>query len=96
MTTRIRLALAAPILLSLAAVPAFGHATYIGYSGAPGSHGRCAASCHGGSGGSIEVSGFPAEYAPGDVYTVTVSHASGTSIHERPSMTRRKAPLCRR
>jgi hypothetical protein len=59
---------------------AFGHANYIGYSGAPGSLGKCAVDCHGTSGGTIVVSGFPAEYVPGQRYTIWVSHTGGASI----------------
>ena len=51
-----------------------------GYSGAPGSSGTCAISCHGSSGGSVTVTGFPAYYSPGQAYTVTIRHSSGTSI----------------
>jgi hypothetical protein len=60
----------------------FGHATYTGYSGAPGSHGTCASSCHGTTGGTIQISGFPSEYVPGQAYTITISHFSGTSIRQ--------------
>jgi hypothetical protein len=61
---------------------AYGHPYYIGYSGAPGSSGRCASSCHGSSGGTIEINGFPREYTPGQTYVVTVSHSSGSSIKQ--------------
>jgi hypothetical protein len=61
---------------------AFGHTTYTGYSGAPGSSGRCASSCHGASGGTIQVSGFPEQYAPGQSYVITVSHNGGNSIRQ--------------
>ena len=60
----------------------FGHATNIGYSGAPDSHGTCASSCHGTTGGTIQISGFPSEYVPGQTYTVTISHFSGSSIRQ--------------
>ena len=53
---------------------------YIGYSGAPGTHGSCAASCHGGSGGTIQVTGFPGSYVPNQAYTVTLSHNGGHAI----------------
>ena len=59
---------------------AYGHANYTGYSGAPGSDGRCASSCHGSSGGTIQVSGFPESYTAGEVYTLTVTHTAGTTI----------------
>lgn len=61
---------------SLSALP-----DYTGYSGAPGTGGTCAASCHGSSGGSIEVAGFPTAYAPGRSYVVSVVHAGGLSIN---------------
>ncbi len=56
------------------------HGTYTGYSGAPGTRGTCASSCHGSSGGSITITGFPATYTPGQVYLLTVKHASGSVI----------------
>jgi hypothetical protein len=70
-------------LLILSAVPAvWGHPDYIGYSGAPGSGGYCAASCHGTGGGTIELSGFPTVYVPEQVYTLTVSHRGGAPISQ--------------
>jgi hypothetical protein len=59
---------------------ALGHATYTGYSGAPGSQGVCAGTCHGSSGGTITVDGFPSAYSPGQAYVITVSHNGGSSI----------------
>jgi hypothetical protein len=61
---------------------ALGHATYTGYSGAPGSNGACASSCHGNPGGTIEISGFPESYSPGQEYEVTISHAGGNAIRQ--------------
>jgi hypothetical protein len=58
------------------------YTSYIGYSGAPGSSGYCASSCHGTGGGTVQVSGFPAEYVPGQQYTVTVSHSAGLTIKQ--------------
>jgi hypothetical protein len=75
-------ALLAALLLLFLGTRACAHASYTGYSGAPGSSGRCAASCHGSSGGSIQVSGFPTEYVPGDIYTLTISHSSGSTIRQ--------------
>ncbi len=46
-----------------------------GYSGAPGSKGTCASSCHGFPGGAITISGFPSTYTPGQVYTLKVAHS---------------------
>jgi hypothetical protein len=54
--------------------------TYTGYSGAPGSSGTCAGSCHGGSGGTIQVVGFPSAYEAGHSYVVSVVHRGGPSI----------------
>lgn len=72
------------VVLALAAISleAAAHATYTGYSGAPGSRGECANSCHGGSGGTIEVAGFPTEYTAGQNYSVTVSHSGGSMIKQ--------------
>jgi hypothetical protein len=61
---------------------AFSHTNYVGYSGAPGSRGRCASSCHGGSGGTIEIGGFPQEYIPSQTYTIAISHSGGNSIRQ--------------
>jgi hypothetical protein len=58
----------------------FAGSDYVGYSGAPGTLGQCAASCHGTLDGTITVSGFPAEYAPGQAYTVTLGHDSGPTL----------------
>jgi len=68
--------LASLLLASLA----IGHATYTGYSGAPGCGGACAGTCHGTSGGTITVTGFPTMYMPGQVCMITVSHNGGSSI----------------
>lgn len=54
--------------------------SYTGYSGAPGSAGTCAGSCHGSGGGTISVSGFPMSYTPGQDYTIRVSRTSGARI----------------
>lgn len=61
---------------------ASGRATYTGYSGAPGSSGSCASSCHGNPGGTIEISGFPEFYVPGQTYEITISHAGGNAIRQ--------------
>ena len=66
----------------LYATAAFSHASYTGYSGAPGATGRCASSCHGSTGGTIQIAGFPTEYMPGQIYAITVSHAGGSSIRQ--------------
>ncbi len=61
---------------------AFGRATYTGYSGAPGSSGSCASSCHGNPGGTIEIGGFPEFYIPGQTYEIMISHAGGNAIRQ--------------
>jgi hypothetical protein len=76
-----------PFFLAVLMIPTFiskssAEPTYIGYSGAPGSSGRCAGSCHGGSGGTIVASGFPTEYTPGQVYTISVTHNGGSMIKQ--------------
>jgi len=70
------------LILLFGVITAFAHPNFTGYSGAPGSRGQCASSCHGSSGGTIEVSGFPTEYFPGETYTVMVTHASGSTIKQ--------------
>jgi hypothetical protein len=54
---------------------------YTGYSGAPGTSGTCAASCHGSTGGTIDVVGFPAAYTPSQSYVVSVVQRGGSSIN---------------
>lgn len=68
------------VSLFVLVAPALAEPNYIGYSGAPGSRGSCAGSCHGSSGGTITVSGFPTSYVPGQSYTITVNHTSGSRI----------------
>ena len=70
------------ILILVSPLIAFGHASYTGYSGAPGSNGTCAMSCHGHSGGTIEISGFPESYIPGETYEVMVVHNGGNAIRQ--------------
>jgi len=58
----------------------FAHNSYTGgYSGAPG-RSTCASSCHGGTGGTLVVTGFPSTYQPLQVYTITVRHNGGSRI----------------
>ena len=61
---------------------AFARLSYIGYSGAPGSRGACAVSCHFRYtfDPSVTIEGFPEFYEPGQQYVVTISHTSGSSI----------------
>jgi hypothetical protein len=54
--------------------------SYTGYSGAPGTDGTCAGYCHGSSGGTIVVEGFPNTYIPGQTYEIKVKHTSGSGI----------------
>lgn len=70
------------LIVSTLNVNAISHPAYIGYSGATGSNGQCASSCHGTSGGTIQVSGFPSDYTPGQTYTITVSHSGGMAIKQ--------------
>jgi hypothetical protein len=58
----------------------WGLASYTGYSGAPGSRGTCASSCHGSGAGTIVVTGFPTVYDPGSAYTIVVTHQGGSPI----------------
>jgi len=81
MKSKLNLTILIAICFSLPAI-VFGHANYIGYSGAPGSSGRCASSCHGTAGGTVIVSGFPTQYTPGQVYTVSISHNGGSTIRQ--------------
>jgi hypothetical protein len=56
------------------------HNSYTGnYSGAPGAL-TCASSCHGSSGGTLVVTGFPTAYVPGQSYQIVVKHNGGSSI----------------
>ncbi len=70
------------ILLSLIlAGSLFARSNYRGYSGAPGSLGTCASSCHGSGGGTVEITGFPTEYVPDSTYLITITAVSGSSIN---------------
>jgi hypothetical protein len=71
---------AAIIALALVASISMAHSTYTGYSGAPGSSGTCASSCHGTTGGTITATGFPTAYTPGANYVITVGHTGTASI----------------
>jgi len=63
-------------LLALMPALAEAHAGYTGYSGAPGTYGLCASSCHGSGTGTITVSGFPAQYNPGQQYEIVITSPS--------------------
>ncbi len=58
-----------------------------GYSGAPG-RSSCASSCHGGTGGTITVSGFPSAYRPLQAYRVVVKRNGGSMIVNYNATTR--------
>jgi hypothetical protein len=62
--------------------------SYTAYSGAPGSKGICASSCHGSSGGTMVVTGVPATYTPGASYTITVKRNGGSRISNFNASTR--------
>jgi hypothetical protein len=66
----------------LFAARADAHANFTGYSGAPGSYGSCASSCHGQPGGTVQVSGFPTNYTAGQIYTITVANNGGSAIRQ--------------
>lgn len=51
-----------------------------GYSGAPGRQ-TCAISCHGNSGGSVFIDGFPQSYEPGAIYEIEIGRSFGSSIN---------------
>jgi hypothetical protein len=62
------------------ATAGFAHNSYTGnYSGAPGKQ-SCASSCHGGTGGTLVVTGFPTSYQPGQVYRIVIKHNGGSKI----------------
>jgi hypothetical protein len=68
-------------VLALAVVCAIALAepSYTGYSGAPGTSGSCASTCHGTTSGRVTVAGFPATYEVGQSYVIRVStHGGGT------------------
>jgi len=66
-------------LMCIVAV-ASAHNSYSGgYSGAPGMR-TCASSCHGGSAGTMLVTGFPTSYSPGQTYRITIKRNGGSPI----------------
>ncbi|MBI5060151.1 hypothetical protein HZB60_10275 [candidate division KSB1 bacterium] len=76
----IRIALVA-LSISVLAANVFAHANYTGRSGAPGRN-TCASSCHGvvPANGTVQISGFPATYTPGQTYLLTIARLSGGTI----------------
>lgn len=69
------------LLSAFTAYPAFARTSYTGYSGAPGRQ-TCASSCHGQAGGTVQVTGFPETYMPGQTYLITIARLSGNSINQ--------------
>jgi hypothetical protein len=68
------------VLMCCIAAVVSAHNSYTGgYSGAPGMR-TCASSCHGGSGGTLTVTGFPTTYQPGQTYRIAVTHNGGSPI----------------
>lgn len=67
------------VLLTLGVGTALALPSYTGYSGAPGRQ-SCANSCHGGSNGTVTVTGFPELYSPGTPYTITIARNGGNTI----------------
>jgi len=68
------------LLMVCYATTCMAHNSYTGgYSGAPGRQ-TCASSCHGGTAGTLVVTGFPATYQPLQTYTITVRHNGGSKI----------------
>lgn len=68
------------VLLLLSFTLVWAHPTYTGYSGAFGSKGTCASSCHGSGTGTIVVTGIPNSYTPLKTYTITINHNGGAVI----------------
>lgn len=62
--------------------------SYTGYSGAAGSKGTCASSCHGSGTGTITVTGFPSSYEPGKSYAISIQHSGGSTISNFNASTR--------
>jgi hypothetical protein len=69
------------LFLIIAASLVYARSNYRGYSGAPGTLGTCASSCHGGANGAVEITGFPASYVPDSTYLISITAVSGQSIN---------------
>ena len=71
-------------LVAVLFISVYAHNNYTGYSGAPGSNGSCASSCHAQYSfvPSVTVTGFPEIYDPGTEYTIMVAHDSGSVINQ--------------
>ncbi len=72
-------ALLAFVLVTAISLNSFAYPSYTGRSGAP-TRQTCASSCHGSSGGTVQISGFPAVYEPGQNYLLTIQRLTGGSI----------------
>ncbi|MBK6764993.1 MAG: T9SS type A sorting domain-containing protein [bacterium] len=68
------------LLLSVAGT-VLARSNFRAYSGAPGTLGSCASSCHGQSNGTVEITGFPESYVPDSTYLITIAAVSGQSIN---------------
>jgi hypothetical protein len=72
-----------PAAILIIASLLYARTSYTGYSGAPGSYGTCAYSCHGTiGGGTIQIHRFPTEYVPQQTYNVTIFHTGGLQISQ--------------
>jgi hypothetical protein len=68
------------VVLVLLSAVGLAYPSYTGYSGAPGTHGSCASTCHGTPGGTIQVTGFPAAYELSQTYVISVVHRGGSTL----------------
>jgi hypothetical protein len=75
-----KLAFSFLLLSFLVAGQCLAHTSWVGYSGAPGTNGTCATSCHGSDDGTVMVFGFPTKYEPLQQYTIQVWHVGGRTI----------------
>jgi hypothetical protein len=66
----------------------YAHPNFTGYSGAPGSNGTCASSCHGSGTGTITITGFPSTYQPLSTYRIVINHNGGSKIYNLNASTR--------
>jgi hypothetical protein len=69
------------LIIGFTAVQVWGHASYTGYSGAPGRQ-TCSRSCHPmhDVASTVTLTGFPQTYLPGHQYTIAVAHSGGSVI----------------
>jgi hypothetical protein len=85
-----RYALTALMVILAFTAESFGYTSYIGYSGAPGSRGACAVSCHYRQhyAPSVTITGFPANYIPGQNYEIQIARTGGAAIRQFNGSTR--------